>query len=106
MTDEKIDEKKVKIFVYGTLLVPEVKREVLGFSPSGKSAVLVGYRKEGLDIIESSNDEVVGEIIEVTEEDLLKLDEYEEVEKGFYRRIKVKIGSEEFFVYDKPSRDE
>lgn len=94
--------EKIKFFVYGTLLDPKIKERVLGYSPEGKPAVLRGYRKRGLDIVESEDDEVSGEIIEVVEEDLAKLDEYEEVEKGLYRRIKVNIRNEEIFVYDKP----
>lgn len=36
---------RYKVFVYGTLLVPDIMREVTGRQYAGESAVLPGYRR-------------------------------------------------------------
>lgn len=89
------------VFVYGTLMDEGVRLSVLGSKKDPKSAVLKDYRLEGLNIIEELGSIVEGQVFEVTEEDLLRLDQYESVSTGLYEQIYVVIGTKKYIAYQK-----
>jgi gamma-glutamylcyclotransferase (GGCT)/AIG2-like uncharacterized protein YtfP len=90
-----------KLFVYGTLRVPEIRNKIAGREiASGGKDFLSGFR---LSTIGDGNETypiiieevgitkpIEGEILEVTAEELLKLDEYE---GDWFVRRKVKLKS-------------
>lgn len=65
------------VFVYGTLRSGFVRWVVLGRSVEARPAVLEGFRREGLDLTEAPGERVAGELIEVSAEELARLDRYE-----------------------------
>jgi gamma-glutamylcyclotransferase (GGCT)/AIG2-like uncharacterized protein YtfP len=80
------------IFVYGTLLDVGVLASVLGREeslPEYRRARLHGYSKHGLNILEEEGAEVTGAIIDVNDDDMVKLDRYEGVPHAYYNRIPV-----------------
>lgn len=85
---------KNKIFAYGTLSDSKVQMRIWGRLTSGKADILNGYEKSEIDtsdgkfplIIPSKTKSVPGIIIEVSDEELQKIDEYEGEE---YKRIEV-----------------
>ncbi len=95
------------LFAYGTLMFPEVQRAVIGREPPMKEAILRGYKRlrvKGQNypgIIESANSVVRGRLLQgLTEEELLRIDEYEGEE---YERttaiIQTAKGPVDAFVY-------
>ena len=87
------------LFIYGTLLVPEVMRAVLGREIKPVPAALRGYRRllvRGAlhcGILPDPDSRVTGAVIDgLTSEDLAALDYFEE---GMYerRRVEVKLES-------------
>jgi len=85
-----------KLFVYGTLLEPEVQMGVFQRVFTGTPARLKGYERISVmldgapypSIKESRNGVVVGEVFAVTPYDLMRADKYEGVE---YKRIRLTI---------------
>jgi gamma-glutamylcyclotransferase (GGCT)/AIG2-like uncharacterized protein YtfP len=92
---------KTKIFVYGTLLRPDIRERVSGSVGSLKPATLWGYRKEGLNIVKDKKEKVNGGIIEVDENGFNRINDYEGL--GYlYKIIKVKpAGYETVIAYQK-----
>ena len=84
------NKMKTLFFVYGTLVYPDVRERILGHTVFTKYDILTGFRKEGLNIKQSNNDEVKGITFEATEEDVRKLDFYE---GSYYKKIQVKLES-------------
>jgi gamma-glutamylcyclotransferase (GGCT)/AIG2-like uncharacterized protein YtfP len=93
------------IFAYGTLLNPAVQETVIGRQIAGKRDRLSGYRKATLqdgaesypNLVPDENSRVDGHIIEVTQEELGRIDLYE---AGLYSRHKVTVESgTEAWVY-------
>lgn len=86
-----------KLFVYGTLKQPEIQQEAIGRVAGGTPDVLAGYRKseiliDGEDypiIVSDQQGSVDGLVFEVSPEELITLDEYED----HYKRIKVLLKS-------------
>jgi len=98
-----------KLFVYGTLQNIEAQKKILGRVLESSGDSLAGYKKttvniegEMYSILKKSRnrfDIVLGKVLEVTEEDLKKLDKYE---TDAYRRIEVVLSSgKESWVYVK-----
>lgn len=85
---------KTKLFVYGTLVHARTLAAVLGRKsnlPEYTPARLNDYRKVGLNIKEDVGDWVQGYVFEVDDADLARLDKYECVDDGMYRKIKVDV---------------
>ena len=76
---------KENLFVYGTLLEPEVLKAVIGRVANGVEDKLKGYKKSQMEIdgepypiLVAAEDEVVaGKVLHLTLEELAELDEYE-----------------------------
>ena len=86
---------RVRVFVYGSLLVPEVVRAVLGRTPTAVPAVLQGYRRCSLRgpafpaLLRAPGHSTVGAVIELAPAELRRLDRYED---DFYVRRPVAVG--------------
>eukprot|EP01137_Pigoraptor_chileana_P020132 Opistho-2@82101 len=71
------------LFVYGTLMYPEVIRKVIGRVPEFQSAVVEGYHRFKIDrreypaIAPTEGASVSGFIVRVSQEEAAKLDHYE-----------------------------
>jgi len=65
------------VFVYGTLRYAPVRWLVMGTAANARPAVLCGYRKQGLDLVEESHGKTTGLVITVTGQQLRRLDRYE-----------------------------
>lgn len=65
------------VFVYGTLRLSPVRWIVMGRAGESKPAILEGFRREGLDLVEAPGERVAGEVIVVSADELEKLDRYE-----------------------------
>ncbi|MCE9662364.1 gamma-glutamylcyclotransferase [Halomonas sp. M5N1S17] len=65
------------VFVYGTLRLPPVRWIVMGRAGESEPAVLDGFRREGLDLVEAPGERVAGEVIVVSADELERLDRYE-----------------------------
>lgn len=74
-----------KLFIYGTLINPEIQKEVFGRKIKGVSGVLKGYKKSEIEIknqtypiiIPNNSSAIRGLVIEVTEDEFKKIDKYE-----------------------------
>ena len=97
------------LFIYGNLKKPEIQKKVFGRVAESSEDSLKGYKKSQIEIegeifpilINSKNpwDFVVGSVIEVTGDELKKIDRYEGEE---YKRKKVILSSgKESWVYVK-----
>ena len=97
------------LFIYGNLKKPELQKKVFGRVAESSEDSLKGYKKSQIEIegeifpilINSKNpwDFVVGSVIEVTGDELKKIDRYEGEE---YKRKKVILSSgKESWVYVK-----
>lgn len=77
----------IPLFVYGTLMDASTLR-ALGVRPdSTQYATLMGFRKEGLNIIEDENSFTNGHLLLISEQELKRLDRYESIDSdaGYYR---------------------
>jgi len=104
---KKKEIKDMKLFVYGTLMKPEVVRRLTGKTPNYEKAFLRGYRKYSTSyipyIMKNENSKVEGLLItNLDEEDLKKIDRYEG-EGYLYIREKAEVvterSNEEAYVY-------
>ncbi len=91
----------MKLFVYGTLRSNGVMKSVLQTEETKERTpvILQGFRKNGLNILEDQDESVEGDVVEVNEDEMKLLDNYESVSSGVYRRIKVNIGDESITAY-------
>lgn len=98
------------VFAYGTLLDPEVQRRVIGRAVESRPDTLVGYRKGVLHLANASyfiaiRDErsrIRGGVIEVTPDELSRIDRYEGDE---YERVRVVLASgSQAWVYRRPEK--
>lgn len=88
-------DKFIPMFVFGTLM-SQTTLDMLGVAPTERqNAVLPGFRKEGLNIIEDPSTEAPGHYFLIDERELEKLDRYEGL-PHLYRRflVNVKVGQE------------
>lgn len=75
------------VFVYGTLRYASVRWLVMGATGNPRPAVLCGYRKQGLDLVEEAGGKTKGLVLTVTGQQLRRLDRYERL--GIrYQRMK------------------
>ncbi len=93
------------LFVYGTLQDPAVQARVFARVVPGTPDALDGYRKESITIdravypiaVQDADSRISGQVIEVTPEELVLIDQYEGAE---YRRVRVRLSSQrEAWVY-------
>lgn len=97
------------LFVYGLLKKPEIQKEVIGRIIKGLDDSIKGYKKSTIEIngeifpilikSNSPRDFIFGKVLEVSEEELKKIDEYE---TDAYKRKKViLLSGKEVWVYVK-----
>ncbi len=89
------------LFVYGSLRDPEVRTMLLGPHPGLTTcpAVLPGYARQTVPgfgypfVVPADADaQVVGELLlGLTDEDLARLDDYEDLDAGLYERVSVLV---------------
>ena len=94
-----------KLFVYGSLKDPQVQLRIIGRTIEGISDSLIGYKKDKVfledieypALVAQVNGKIDGLILEVTDDEFVKLDAYE---TNAYKRITEKLKSgENAFVY-------
>jgi len=104
---EKKEIRDMKLFVYGTLMKPEVVKRLTGKTPNYEKAFLRGYRKYSTGyipyIIKNENSKVEGLLItNLDGEDLKEIDRYDG-EGYLCTREKVEVvterSNEEAYVY-------
>lgn len=79
-----------EVFVYGTLTNPLVRWLVIGREPQTHPATLPGYRKTGLDLEPEPGSNVSGEVLQVSADELKRLDRYERL--GIrYTRVEIQL---------------
>ncbi|MEK7195371.1 MAG: gamma-glutamylcyclotransferase family protein [Patescibacteria group bacterium] len=74
-----------RLFIYGTLINPEVQKNVLGRVADGVPDALIGYKKSEIEvegkeyplIVPDEGEKVGGLVINVADRELEKIDEYE-----------------------------
>lgn len=103
-----------KLFIYGTLLDPKVQQEVLGRVCQGKWGLVDNYillRDWNVDgtayprLYPHSAGCVVGQVIEVTSEELLVIDEYE-TDAYIRQEITVKdLGLAQIYYYNRNKKN-
>lgn len=89
---------KNKLFIYGTLADPKIQKEVWGRKIAGVCDILSGYKISEIEIdseiypliIPSEAGKVDGLVIEVTDSELGKIDEYE---TSVYKRKRILLQS-------------
>jgi gamma-glutamylcyclotransferase (GGCT)/AIG2-like uncharacterized protein YtfP len=87
-----------KLFIYGTLQNKNVQLTILGHTPPVRNDTLVGYATRQIKIndkaypiaVPDSNSKILGKIIEISDRELLLIDDYE---TKAYQRIKVTLTS-------------
>ncbi len=87
-----------KLFAYGTLLDEDLMRELTGRVPRSQPAVLRGYRKGRHPTVPHETAEVdatssiSGKLYEeISPDELARIDAYEGVPEGLYRRVVVTV---------------
>lgn len=83
---EAIDPGPHQVFVYGTLQYAPVRWLVYGRSGNPETAILQGYRRKGLDLVESPDTEVEGYLLTVSQTELARLDRYERLGQRYERQ--------------------
>lgn len=89
---------KEKLFAYGTLRDGDIRKALFGGRPAGTADVLEGYAKtttsiggvEYPNIVPADKGAVEGELMEIDEETLRRVDDYE---TSVYARKKMTLGS-------------
>ncbi len=88
---------KQPLFVYGTLRDPRILKKAIGRATKGIPAVALDYQRKTIQlnkepfpiIIKRKKSKVRGKLLFITEQELKKLDEYEEA--TIYKRKKVAL---------------
>jgi gamma-glutamylcyclotransferase (GGCT)/AIG2-like uncharacterized protein YtfP len=89
-----IEQTEHEVFVYGTLRNRLLRRIVIGRWTDTRPVVLRGYRKSGLDIEADEGSRVPGELLEVSANELRRLDRYERAGIRYERsRLKLEDGT-------------
>lgn len=89
-----------RLFVYGTLTTPLIRHSICLCHTPTTPATLQGYEQRGLNIIPTSNSAVEGRLLQVSRTELFRFDRYEGVPHR-YERIRVTIGDESAWVYQR-----
>lgn len=79
-----------RVFVYGTLRSPWVRRVVMGRSGMAEPARLMGYSKQALDVVPDPNGITEGYVVTVSAAELRRLDRYERIGVR-YERFKLEL---------------
>lgn len=96
---EPVAEGPHRVFVYGTLRYAIVRWVVMGRAGESRPATLDGFERDALDIVESPQASVEGEVIEVSAEELARLDRYERLGLR-YERVRIDLADgREAWVY-------
>ncbi len=96
---EPMTEGPHRVFVYGTLRYAIVRWVVMGRAGETRPATLEGFQRDSLDIVESPQGSVEGEVIEVSAEELVRLDRYERLGLR-YERVRLDLADgREAWVY-------
>jgi len=90
MAPETTDTGYHKVFVYGTLRFAPVRWIVKGRAGDPPPHTLEGYRKTGLDIRPDPDSEVEGLLLQVSNDELRRLDRYERLGVQ-YRREAIEL---------------
>ncbi|WP_445157702.1 gamma-glutamylcyclotransferase family protein [Halomonas sp. E14] len=86
----EVDEGPHAVFVYGTLRLAPVRWLVMGRAGETEPAVLAGFRRDGLDLVEAPGERTAGELVIVSAEELEQLDRYERL--GIrYQRVPLQL---------------
>ncbi len=83
-----LDEGPHKVFAYGTLTRPWVRRLVTGQSQQHRPASIEGYRREGLDLVPAPGVRTPGVVFEVSGDELRRLDRYERLGIRYRRELR------------------
>lgn len=90
------------VFVYGTLCEDIVRDRVLGHHVETMPAVLHGFSKicggDYLTIV-PSNHRVIGQVFDATDDDIARMDVWEEVPEYVLTRVTVDVGGEDVTAY-------
>ncbi len=95
----EVDEGPHSVFVYGTLRLPLVRWIVMGRAGESEPAALDGFRREGLDLVEAPGEQVAGEVIVVSADELERLDRYERLGIRYARVAKQLADGRSVWVY-------
>lgn len=74
-----------RVFVYGTLRNPVLRRAIIRRAVDARPAILPDYRKENLDIVPAAGDQTPGLVFTVDAEGLRRLDRYERLGLRYQR---------------------
>jgi gamma-glutamylcyclotransferase (GGCT)/AIG2-like uncharacterized protein YtfP len=94
-----------KLFSYGTLMNRSTLEVVIGHPYNGEleDARLEGFvrlRPQFYMAFEDEESHIDGKLISgLTEKDVIRLDRYESLDSGFYRRRTVKVNGEDTLLY-------
>jgi len=72
-----IEQRTHQVFVYGTLRYAPVRLVVMGSFGDPTSAVLEGFQRNGLDLAPHPDSSVEGLLLQVSADELTRLDRYE-----------------------------
>ncbi len=75
------------LFAYGTLTSPIVRKIVLGQSVPAEPAKLDGFSRQGLNLVETPGEQVMGKYFQVKGHQLRRLDRYERLGSRYYRKL-------------------
>lgn len=87
------------LFAYGTLTSPIVRWVVIGESVPAETANLNGFRRQGLDLVAASGQQVTGKYLTVSGPQLRRLDRYERLGSRYYRELYELADGREAWVY-------
>lgn len=86
----EVGEGPHAVFVYGTLRLAPIRWLAMGRAGETEPAVLEGFRRDGLDLVEAPGERAAGEVIIVSAEELERLDRYERL--GIrYQRVPMQL---------------
>lgn len=89
------DGETHEVFVYGTLRYPAVRRVVIGRRGDARPAILDGFQRRQLNIEPDMAAQVQGKVLEVSSQELRRLDRYERLGIRYERvRLSLRDGSD------------
>jgi len=98
LTSPQTEPTDNSVFVYGTLKYSTIRNLVCLCRSETTDLILDNYRKVGLNVIPETGSTVQGKIIYLNDEELIRVDKFENVPTK-YRREKITINGTEHFVY-------
>jgi len=94
-------ETNQRVFVYGTLRYPLIRRLILRQTTPASPAILPDYRKQGLDIVRSPGAMTQGLVFTVTPQGLRRLDRYERIGLRYDRVLLTLADGKTAWVYQR-----